>query len=550
VLSTSPEFAEFVLADEAGAPGELPRIDDPRFVLTRLGPARTVRRTWLDTFDWRLYRAGLTLEHRTGRGAAELVLTGRDGELAAADQAPGRLRWPCLVDELPAGPLREHLAGVAGIRALLALVRATSVLSERRAVNADDKTIAVLTTDRMTLATAQPAQSKPAQSKPAQSKPAPAKPDLAKPAPAHPQPPARVTIRPLRGYQAQAARLAGVLATAPGVSQAVRSGFELALTAAGRTPRDYSGKIDVEMAGDMPAALAVTTVLVRLLDTAEANVDGTIRDIDTEFLHDLRVAVRRTRSVLKLTGSVLPGSVVSRYRPEFKWLGDMTTPTRDLDVYLLGYSSMAAALIAGTSQELAPFHDHLRRQRASAQRQLASGLRSVKFSSLTGRWRHDLDEIISAPARRPKAAGYAASRIARAHQRVLRDGGVIDAASPPAALHDLRKRCKELRYLLEVFAPLHSPAEQWRAVNELKALQDCLGEYQDAEVQQLELRDFAAQMLADRSAPAPTLLAMGEIAAGLAVRQRTARSEFAGRFADFASPHGQARIAALTAAAS
>ncbi len=97
---------------------------------------------------------------------------------------------------------------------------------------------------------------------------------------------------------------------------------------------------------------------------------------------------------------------------------------------------------------------------------------------------------------------------------------------------------------------MHDAAEQWRAVNELKALQDCLGEFQDTEVQQAELRAFARQMMADRSAPAETMLAMGEIAATLALRQRAARSEFAGRFAGFASPRGLARIGALTGAAS
>jgi hypothetical protein len=53
-------------------------------------------------------------------------------------------------------------------------------------------------------------------------------------------------------------------------------------------------------------------------------------------------------------------------------------------------------------------------------------------------------------------------------------------------------------------------------------------------------------MLAERSAPAATLLAMGEIAATLAARQREARTEFDGRFAAFASPASQARLTALT----
>jgi CHAD domain-containing protein len=129
---------------------------------------------------------------------------------------------------------------------------------------------------------------------------------------------------------------------------------------------------------------------------------------------------------------------------------------------------------------------------------------------------------------------------------VLRDGSAIDAASPPETLHELRKRCKELRYLLEFFGSLYDPGEQWRAVRELKALQDCLGEFQDTQVQHEELRAFAKQMMAQRTAPAATLLAMGEIASGLITRQRQARNEFAGRFGDFASPASQGRIQTLT----
>ncbi len=152
-------------------------------------------------------------------------------------------------------------------------------------------------------------------------------------------------------------------------------------------------------------------------------------------------------------------------------------------------------------------------------RQLLRDLRSARFTALAIDWRRDLDLAAASAKRRPTAAAFAARKIATAHDRVLLAGGRIDPTTPPQALHDLRKLCKELRYLLEVFASLHDPAQQWRAVNELKALQDCLGEFQDTEVQLTELRGFAARMMADRSAPSDTLLAMGEIAADLAARQ-------------------------------
>lgn len=515
---------EFVVRDEGPAAGEhpagdgLPQICDPRFSIADGGRPRTLRRTWLDTFDWRLFRAGLNLECTAGRGTSELTLTGRDGE-AVASEVAGRTRWPAMIDALPVGPLREQIAPIVGVRALLPVAQGTVAQARRRALNADEKTIAFLTVDQVALTQ-----------------------------PHRATIPARLTVSPLRGYQAQASRFADALVLAAGIAPASQSSFDAAVLAAGRKPGDYTSKVDVHLTADMPATIAVTMVLRRLFDTVQANVGGTIRDIDTEFLHDLRVAVRRTRSVLKLAASVLPAELTHRYRPVFKWLGDLTTPTRDLDVYLLGYPAMASKLAAATEPELRPFQDYLTRQRSVSRRQLVRGLRSARFTELVNRWPHDLKQAARSPARRPAAGKFAARRIASAHRSVLSSGAAIGAASPPEALHDLRKRCKELRYLLEVFASLHDPADQWRAVNELKALQDCLGEFQDTEVQQGELRAFARRMMADRSAPAETLLAMGEIAATLAARQRSARAEFAGRFADFASTRGRARIETLTAA--
>jgi CHAD domain-containing protein len=193
-----------------------------------------------------------------------------------------------------------------------------------------------------------------------------------------------------------------------------------------------------------------------------------------------------------------------------------------------------------------PSHLNSGPNRARAHRELASGLRSARFGHLLRDWRETLGATAAAPARKPTAGRLAAASIAAAHRRVLDGGAAITPASPAQSLHDLRKGCKELRYLLEIFAPVYEPGAAWRAVRELKGLQDCLGEFQDTDVQRGELRSFAAAMLDQRLATAPALLAMGEIAASLARRQQAARTEFAGRFREFASPAGQARIVSLT----
>jgi CHAD domain-containing protein len=157
-----------------------------------------------------------------------------------------------------------------------------------------------------------------------------------------------------------------------------------------------------------------------------------------------------------------------------------------------------------------------------------------------------LDSAASQPAGPgPDIGGLAADRIARAHRRVARLGASVTAprggGGPPADdLHSLRKRGKELRYLLEFFGSLYDPAAYRAAVRNLKGLQDCLGEFQDGVVQQEAIRGFAVHLL-DRRGPEPaaaelaaTLLALGELTAQVHARQRRARDDLAGRYARFA----------------
>ena len=96
---------------------------------------------------------------------------------------------------------------------------------------------------------------------------------------------------------------------------------------------------------------------------------GVLADTDTEFLHDLRVSVRRTRSALKLFGDVLTGRAgltegeLAFFAAEFKWVGDLTTPTRDLDVHLLDFDDTAHSLSAAKPDDLEPFRTYLEQRR-------------------------------------------------------------------------------------------------------------------------------------------------------------------------------------------
>jgi CHAD domain-containing protein len=526
---------EFVIAEPGGQPLEPLRAELAK-TFTVSGGGRPVRatRTWLDTFDWRLYKAGLTLQQVTTRGSSQLILTGPGAEQLIALAGGRQVRWPAQAEALPPGTVRDRVAPVTGNRALLPVASAVSQAADLRLLNQDQKTVARLSVDALTVAP--PVRRRP------ESQPPPGPPPAPDPLPT------RLTVHEVRGYPAAARQARRVLTTTAGVSVSRQTALDAALAATGRHALDYTGKVDVKLRPAMPAREAVALLLLQQLDTLEANVDGVVHDVDTEYLHDLRIAVRRTRSALKLLGDMLPGDLTLRFAAEFRWLGDLTTPLRDLDVQLEGLPAMAAGLDAARPADLEPFRVYLARRRGAARRALSHGLRSDRFAAVLGDWRKAL--TVPKAGRRPsgpRTGDLAADRTRRAYNKVIKMGAAITDDSPAESLHTLRKRCKELRYVLEFFASLHDPVAQRAMAGDLKRLQDCLGEFQDSEVQQLEIQSLAAAMLARQGAPAPTLLAMGEVAGQLGRQQHQARAEFAGRFASFAGPAGRRRLDALTA---
>ena len=206
---------------------------------------------------------------------------------------------------------------------------------------------------------------------------------------------------------------------------------------------------------------------------------------------------------------------------------------------------MAARLASADPRDLDPFRSFLVRHRGAERRRLVRGLRSRRFEQMMSDWRTALEQVATDGDGGPAVAALARQRIEQAFRNVVRRGKRIAADSPSEQVHELRKRCKELRYLLEVFRPLCADAPYRPLIKELKALQDTLGEFQDGEVQREAVREFAALMMEQGAAPPATVLAMGELAAQLDAHQLNARSALVGRLQPFLADENRARVKAL-----
>ncbi len=481
----------------------------PRFE-SELDAASRLVRLYLDSFDWRLFDAGLSLQFKTSEPDQSLQLeslaAGKPVAGVKTDKSPA---WPA---DMPPGELRNRVASALAMRVLLPLVRVESRSSVLRILNEDQKTVVRLRVEEP-----------------------------------HCRRPhgggetrallARVIVVPVRGYAAEQAMLEEVLRGELELPEAPASLFAEALTVTGLEPGAYSSKLDVPLQPGLRADAAARRIFLHLLGTLERNVEGTRADLDSEFLHDLRVATRRTRSALSQIKAVLPSEIVDDYKQRFGWLGQITGPTRDLDVFLLEFPKYRDLLPEALRADLEPFHRFLETHQRAEQGALGKRLGSPHFRKLLKSWRGYLesdlpDKPLAANAARPIKA-VADERIWKMFRRVLKEGRAITDASPHEALHELRKSCKKLRYLIEFFQVLYPAGRTKPLVKALKNLLDNLGQFQDLEVQAHKLEHFAEQMQAEGEVPLPTLLAMGALIGDLLRRQDAARHEFRGRFNQF-----------------
>ena len=473
-------------------------------------PRKTIVRTLYDSFDWRLYSNGAALESHDDGNVRQLYWReGKDAELKPLFNLP---QAPKFVVDLPPGEFRQQLAPILEMRELIPQVKIETTQTVANVLNAENKTVVRVHVDEHT--TRSPGSKRAGR--------------IGR----------RVVVKAVRGYPKPYQRLVDFLYEQK-FDTAKNNLLRLALAGTGRTPGDYSSKLNLHLDPEMRADQAAREILLRLLNIMQINEPGVCEGTDTEFLHDFRVAVRRTRSALSQIRDVLPAAVIRKYKAAFAWLGQITTPTRDLDVYLLNFDGYRELVPANARADLMPLRDFLIEHRRSEQASLVTALKSRRYRELVKNWRALLQSKpptkgLPANATRP-VSPLADERIWHVYNRVLKQGRAIGPASPATDLHELRKRCKKLRYLIEFFQSLYPAREIKELISVLKSLQDNLGQFQDYEVQVATLKRFSHDMAEEGGVTPDTLLAMGMLIERLEDGQKLARQEFSERFDTFAA---------------
>lgn len=445
-MSDSPDTLAraFVLGDVA--PREVEEL------LARHGRLEVSRRVHrlrlLDTFDRRLTRIGMELRLWGAGGPPRWELAEADGSVRGI-QAPARTRFAA---DLPAGPLHHRLVDLTSPRRLLQIASTEIESTTIRIVGGEGEKHLDVCVERY------------------RDDARVAVPDL-------------VWLRPAPGFE-DLARSVGDALEAILVSSEIRlrAGFLAPLETAAAPPPPAPGE---------PLPLAVRSTLAHQLRAFEQNLDGARRNLDSEFLHDLRVATRRSRALLGEVRRELAETAAERLRVELRRIAGATNEARDLDVLLLDLAAEKARAPAEDRPGLHTVELLLRADRLEQARRVRRLLGGSGTARLRKHWHAWLADRCADDA--PTIDAVVKKRLRRRVRRLIDDARRTEPATNPADLHELRLAAKKVRYLLEAWGSLVVD-DVGAVIRQLKAVQDRLGELNDLAVQHHRLRALAARL--------------------------------------------------------
>lgn len=264
------------------------------------------------------------------------------------------------------------------------------------------------------------------------------------------------------------------------------------------------------------------------------NEPGTRLGEDIEALHDMRVATRRMRAAFRVFDDYYDPKAVAPYVKGLKRTGRALGAVRDLDVFRAKIHAYLDTLPAAEQDSLDNLLAALEEQREAARERMNAyldGKRYRRFVEGFGLFVEtegmgSLPVTLDGGEPWPYRVRHVAPVAVYERLAVVRAYGEwVTIPDPPLErLHALRIACKRLRYSLEYFREVLGPDTK-ALIQEIVALQDHLGDLQDAVVASAILRDFlvwgtwGADVAGEHPPPSQEPIVAPGVAAYLATKQ-------------------------------
>lgn len=256
------------------------------------------------------------------------------------------------------------------------------------------------------------------------------------------------------------------------------------------------GYVEQPFKGDVPKfrnkdslSEVLQTLIWSCLLHLQNNLHGAMTSDDAEYLHQMRVALRRLRVVLRMAEKFRPDAQLAVLRSEFATLGGALGSMREWDVFIAGVAEPLCALHAG-DDGLQILLNLSEQQRAKHYATLQSDAQRRELQRLMLRLAIWMNGVYWQQAEQGAPRAFARRYLRRLEKRYKQTKQQLDSADS-GQLHALRIAAKKLRYSAECYTSLYEKKDADNYLSALSEIQDILGKINDVSIAQHLLDELA-----------------------------------------------------------
>ncbi len=316
------------------------------------------RTDYLDTFDWRVWRQGDVLEYRERNRKGKLIWRNIDHRHVVAEFPVDEC--PDFINDLPGWLMPENLLNITRPRCVMHQAHSRSQSQQYDIVDKSDKVIARMA---MVKETYRHSNNRSGAALPL-----------------------RLELQSLRGFEKDFDRVQKFLQPLQ-LREYGKDPLIRLLQIDERHPCDYTLRLQFEFQAHDRADHVSKQILLQLLNVIELNEKGIREDLDTEFLHDMRHAVKRSHSLISQLDGILPADTLLRFDEDLLWLEEETRLLLHLNNWLLNFREYCEQVPKKHRTALQGLTDWLRSQRQSELIRVVGVLQGQHYARLMKRWR-------------------------------------------------------------------------------------------------------------------------------------------------------------------
>lgn len=350
-----------------------------------------------------------------------------------------------------------------------------------------------------------------------------------------------VRIQPVTGYTAENKQAAQLIKSLGGFMPRL-SPMDSLLAALGISPQPFSIKPELALDPQMSSRAAASAIISIMIAKQRQTENGIIKDIDTEFLHHYRVALRMVRAAVAQLKEVFPPQDVISLKQRFGALASETNHLRDLDVFILDKERYMGLLPPSLRDGLLPMFNDFEQSRSVEVKRIARWLNNRAYkqeiAELESLFENGYSALETHWSEQP-IIELAVTKIQKRYKKIQKAAAKITHDTPDDDIHDIRIDCKKLRYLLYFFGSLFNKKQVKIAGKHLKALQDHLGIFNDLSVQAEFLENYLDKIEHKSRKDILLIASLGGLISSLHTMQLLERERCIDALAEFSNKENQ-----------